>query len=123
MAKFFKLFPKKGKDEKGGAPQEDGPAKLKVSATILQFKLKSDPPEKVEVPEMMDGAFYDLKTPAIIHGKEFFRIQCEYAVVGHPNEYVVSGIPYGEDKVELFLLRFSGKGNVVPILSKDQDNL
>ncbi len=62
--------------------------------------------------QMQDGLFYNLKPPAIIGGKRFHRVQCEYQVPGKPNEYVVKGIPEGGKKEEPFVLRFTEKGRV-----------
>lgn len=70
--------------------------------------------------QMQDGAFYDLRPPAIIVGKKFHWVQCEYQVPGKPNEYVVRGIPEGEEKEESFVLRFTQKGRVKAFRSEGQ---
>lgn len=64
-------------------------------------------------PKMKDGDFYDLKPPSRIGGKIFSRVQCEYRVPGHANEYVVKGIPDGGDKPESFVLGFTDRGVIV----------
>ena len=69
---------------------------------------------------MQDGIFYDLKPPAIIVGKRFHQVQCEYQVPGKPNEYVVKGIPEGGEKEESFVLRFTKKGRVRAFQSESQ---
>ena len=70
--------------------------------------------------EMQDGVFYDLRPPAVILGKKFRRVQCEYQVPGKPNEYVVKGIPEGGEKEESFILRFTQKGKVKAFRSESQ---
>jgi len=71
--------------------------------------------------QMEDNVFYDLNPPAIIGGKKFHRIQCEYQVPNKPNEYVVKGIPEGEEKQESFVLIFTQKGRVRPFRSENQE--
>jgi len=70
--------------------------------------------------EMKDGVFYDLRPPAVVLGKRFHRVICEYQVPGKPNEYVVKGIPEGGEKEESFVLRFTQKGVVRSFRSEDQ---
>jgi len=70
--------------------------------------------------EMEDNIFYDLDPPAIIEGKKFHRVQCEYQVPNKPDEYVVKGIPEGGKKEESFVLRFSKKGRVRAFRSEGQ---
>ena len=70
--------------------------------------------------QMQDGVFYDLRPPAIIAGKKFHRVQCEYQVPGKPNEYVVKGIPEGGEKEESFVLIFTQKGKVNAFRSESQ---
>ena len=70
--------------------------------------------------EMEDNIFYDLDPPAIIGGKKFHRVQCEYQVPNKPDEYVVKGIPEGGEKEESFVLRFTQKGKVKAFRSKSQ---
>lgn len=71
-------------------------------------------------PHMENGVFYDLVKPAEIKGKIFNRVQCEFRVPGHPNEYVVRGISKGGKEVESFILRFTGNGKVVTRRSESQ---
>jgi len=71
--------------------------------------------------EMEDNIFYDLDPPAIIGGKKFHRVQCEYQVPNKPDEYVVKGIPEGGKKEESFVLRFSKKGRVRAFQSESQE--
>ena len=70
--------------------------------------------------QMQDGVFYDLRPPAIILGKKFHRVQCEYQVPRKSNEYVVRGIPEGGEKEESFVLMFTQKGRVKPFRSENQ---
>lgn len=70
--------------------------------------------------QMRAGVFYDLRPPAIIAKREFHRVQCEYQVPGKSNEYVVKGIPEGEEKEESFVLIFTQKGKVRPFRSENQ---
>jgi len=71
---------------------------------------------------MQDGVFYDLSPPAIIAGKRFHRVQCEYQVPNKPEEYVVKGIPEGGEREEPFLLRFGQRGKVEISRSESQDH-
>ena len=70
--------------------------------------------------QMKDGVFYDLDPPAVIHGKRFHRVKCEYQVPNIPNEYSVRGVPEGGEKEEPFILRFIEKGRVRAFRSKNQ---
>lgn len=71
-------------------------------------------------PHMRDGEFYDLQPPSVIGGKKYVRVQCEYQVPNHPNEYVVRGIPEGGAVVESFVLRFTDRGvSVTPAAEKE----
>ena len=77
--------------------------------------------------QMQDGVFYDLNPPAIVvrrmspyTRKIFPRVQCEYHVPNHPDEYVVRGVPEGGDKEESFVLKFTQKGKVRAFRSESQ---
>jgi len=70
--------------------------------------------------QMEDNIFYDLNPPAIIGGKRFHRVQCEYQVPNKPDEYAVKGIPEGGEKEESFILRFTQKGRVRALRSENQ---
>ncbi len=70
--------------------------------------------------QMEDTIFYDLRPSAIIAGKRFHRVQCEYQVPGKPNEYAVKGVPEGGEKEEPFVLIFTQKGKVKAFRSKSQ---
>ena len=74
-----------------------------------------------EMRQMEDNIFYELSPPAIIGGKKFNRVQCEYQVPNKPNEYVVKGIPEGGEKEESFVLRFTKKGGVRAFRSENQE--
>ena len=69
---------------------------------------------------MEDGKWYNLDPPANVGGKTFRRVVCEYRVPGRPSEYSVRGTPDDTDKAEAFILCFSDRGRVRPILSDDQ---
>jgi len=71
--------------------------------------------------QMEDGVFYDLNPPAVILGKNFHRVKCEYQVPNNPNEYSVSGVPEGAVEEESFILRFSEKGRVRAFRSENQE--
>jgi hypothetical protein len=85
---------------------------------VIQLNRKS---KGEKPPQMVAGVFYDLDPPAVIHGKVFRRVMCEYQVPAKPNEYVVKGIPDGATDPESFLLIFTGNGKVIPKQSEDQD--
>lgn len=70
--------------------------------------------------QMQDEVFYNLRPPAIIMGKKFHRVQCEYQVPGKPNEYVVNGIPEGGEEEESFVLIFTQRGRVKAFRSEGQ---
>lgn len=73
------------------------------------------------MPQMEDGVFYDLAPPAVVGGKTFHRVRCEYQVPNHPHEYVVRGVPEGGSEETSFVLRFSPQGKVQPTRSQNQD--
>ncbi len=78
-------------------------------AKIMRFpESPGDRREKGEVQSkaMEDGRFYDLTPPSHIAGEIFDRVQCEYQVPNHLNEYVVRGIPRGGTKPKSYVLRF-----------------
>lgn len=82
---------------------------------IIDGKFGNRPPggDREDPPKMRDGEFYDLRPPSRIKGKIFPKVQCEYRVPNHPNEYVVRGIPDGGDEPESFVLRFTDRGLIV----------
>ncbi len=70
--------------------------------------------------QMEDGVIYDLNPPAVINGKRFHRVKCDYRVPNNPNEYSVRGVPEGGEIEEAFILRFTEKGRVRAFRSKNQ---
>jgi len=66
------------------------------------------------------GIFYDLDPPAVIGGKIFRRVECIFQVPGHPDEYVVRGIPDGGTTQESFGLKFTQQGRIKPVRSSNQ---
>lgn len=73
------------------------------------------------MPQMNEGMFYDLNPPAVIEGKMFHKVQCEYQVPNRPNEFVVKGIPQGATEIKSFVLRFTPSGEVQPSPSSEQN--
>jgi hypothetical protein len=65
---------------------------------------------------MIDGSWYDLSPPVNVRGKEFSKVCCEYQHPKYPNEYVVKGIPIGENDEESFVLKFTEKGTRVTLI-------
>ena len=72
------------------------------------------------VSHMVDGQFYDLRPPSVNGAGTFTRVQCEYQVPNHPNEYVVKGIPEGGTEPKSFVLRFTDRG-VSATVAEDQE--
>ncbi len=61
---------------------------------------------------MEDEQWYNLTPSAEIGGKRFSLVFCEFQHPKVSNEYVVRGVPDGEEEEESFVLRFSEKGRV-----------
>ena len=81
-------------------------------------------------PQMEEGVFYDLNPPIIVvrrmppyERRIFPKVQCEYQVPNHPDEYVVKGIPTGGTKEESFVLRFTKHGKVRTVRSQNQSSI
>lgn len=64
-----------------------------------------DFPVKMEV-----GKFYDFDPPARVPKGVFRRAQCIGTVPGHPNEFLMDGIPEGGSEIKGFVLQFREKG-------------
>ncbi len=61
---------------------------------------------------MEDLMWYTLVPPAIVGGKKFPFVLCEYQVPNQPNEFVVRGVPEGETTDEAFVLIFTERGRL-----------
>jgi len=60
---------------------------------------------------MENGRWYVLDPASIIiHRKSFYLVRCLFQNPSRPNEYVVCGIPAGENKEESFVLNFTDGG-------------
>lgn len=75
-----------------------------------------------DAPRLEDGVFYDLDPPSVIQGNTYRRAKCEYQVPKYPNEYVMLGIPEGQETPKSFILRFTPNGRkMTAIRSQNQE--
>lgn len=79
------------------------------------------PKRNVEARSMQDGKFYDFNPPVKIGEELYDKVQCEYQVPNHPNEYVVRGIPRGSTEVKSMVLRFTATRGTRVTESATQD--
>lgn len=75
---------------------------------------------KDKPPIMEDGKFYNIEPEIVVNGKIYHRVQCEYRNPSNPNEYVLRGIPEGDDKMQSFILNFTNQGARIKINEDDE---